>query len=114
MEPMLTFLSFGSLMAIGQAVKFNSVDGYKDRSFQLISWRAFFCALLVVASMFVRPLIPASHNIQRILATVEIGFPAALIVVFAKHRLHAALSAFLITIFFLIIALLPMGYVGHG
>src|SRR5262249_27749496 len=47
--PVLSFLTFGSLLTIGQAFKFNVaitdqtiIDKYKDRSFRLISWRTFF------------------------------------------------------------------------
>jgi hypothetical protein len=50
----LTFLSFGSLLTIGQALQFkrmvqsqSNVDEYQGKSFQLISWRTLFCLLLM-------------------------------------------------------------------
>src|SRR6516162_5057497 len=50
--PVLSFLSFGSLLAIGQAIKFNTqpiADKDQGNSFRLISWRT----LLTVIAMFV-------------------------------------------------------------
>jgi TIR domain-containing protein len=54
--PVLSFLLFGSLLTIGQAVRFNRLTGnqpiannYQGRSFQLNSWRTILCtcAMLV-------------------------------------------------------------------
>src|SRR5262249_39981361 len=48
--PVVSFLLFGSLLTIGQAVIFRStikiqptVDKYQEKSFQLVSWRTFLC-----------------------------------------------------------------------
>src|SRR5215472_2941420 len=53
--PVLSFLIFGSLLAIGQAVKFKSTiknqatkDKYQGKSFRLISWRTLLCVLAMV------------------------------------------------------------------
>src|SRR6516164_7866581 len=53
--PVLSFLLFGSLLAIGQAVKYNRiinnqplVDKYDSQSFQLKSWRTLFCLVLII------------------------------------------------------------------
>jgi hypothetical protein len=53
--PILSFLSFWSLLAIGQAVKFTRaikdqprMDKYQGRSFRLMSWRAVLCLVLTL------------------------------------------------------------------
>src|SRR6516225_1868132 len=53
----LTFLSFASLLTIGQAVKFmdtsknqSNADRYSDRSFRLMSRRTLFCLVLIIAA----------------------------------------------------------------
>src|SRR5262245_305454 len=53
--PILSFLLFGSLLAIGQAVKFNRAvktrtiaDKYEGKSFQLTSWRTILCLVVTV------------------------------------------------------------------
>jgi hypothetical protein len=53
--PFLSFLLFGSLLTIGQAVQFNKatnntacIDEYRGKSFQLISWRTLLCLVLAL------------------------------------------------------------------
>src|SRR5262245_58523752 len=54
--PVLSFLLFGSLLTIGQAVQFRrtikaqrTTDKYQGKSFQLISWRAFLCLIVTLS-----------------------------------------------------------------
>ena len=56
--PTLSFLLFGSLLTIGQAVKYNRtiknqllVDKCDSRSFQPKSWRTLFCLVLIIACL---------------------------------------------------------------
>src|SRR5262245_6163916 len=56
--PVLSFLLFGSLLTIGQAVKFRTtiktppiVDRYQVRSFQLISWRMLLCLVVTLIAV---------------------------------------------------------------
>jgi hypothetical protein len=115
--PVLTFLSFGLFLTIGQAFKFNRiirnqpiVDKYQGKSFQLISWRTLFCLLSMLVALAVPTLIsglfvrPGLLTLYLGRLTVLIG-PPVIMVLFARHRLYAALSAFLLEIFFVIIAL---------
>src|SRR5262245_19399149 len=49
----LSFVLFGSLLTVGQAIKFNRAIAtqtikYEDRSFQLISWRTMLCLIVTV------------------------------------------------------------------
>ena len=54
--PVLSFFLFGSLLTVGQAIKFKSTiknqpiaDKYQGKSFRLISWRAFLCVVSILA-----------------------------------------------------------------
>jgi hypothetical protein len=56
--PVLSFLLFASLLTIGQAIQFRRtakaqpiVDKYQGKSFQLISWRVFFCLVVTLIVM---------------------------------------------------------------
>ena len=108
--PALSFMLFGLLLAIGQAVKFNMtindgrlVDSSQGKSFQLISWRAFFYLFSIVPTVFVALVIgfelqPSFYkleigNINVYLCTIFFS-PLIALIVFARHRLHAACSVF--------------------
>jgi hypothetical protein len=115
--PILSFLLFGSLLAIGQAFKFNSTfknqtndDHYRD-SFCLNSWqRTLLClvstqAILHGDLLLFGLLIRYSYFPKDLsLAPVSFIVPAVTIILFSRHRLQAALSMFLFSIFFIIIA----------
>src|SRR5262249_17397734 len=121
--PVLSFLLFGSLLTIGQAFKFRRtikdqliVDKSQERSFQLISWHTLFClafmliGVLLYAVSYVLHLDNPGGPISKVtihVFSISSMFivPPVSMVLFARHRLHAALSVFLITIFFVIIAL---------
>src|SRR5262249_3049144 len=121
--PVLSFLLFGSLLTIGQAFKFRrtsksqmSVDKSQEKSFQLISWRTLFCFAFMLVSLLlswaydkldVQSLVPWKTD-ELIAVSVLLVVPPISIVLFATHRLHATLSVFLITIFYIIIALAPL------
>jgi hypothetical protein len=149
--PVLSFLLFGSILAIGQAVKFTStlqnqpsVDRYQEKSFKLISWRTLFCFVSILASSLTVPFInayPLSWLFQKYgsFLTYEIrvngdfvaGGPTSLgyllnslpliawvlvpqlvVALFARHKLYAASSAFLIGIFSTIIVFSPLNDMG--
>src|SRR5262249_1975098 len=106
--PVLTFLSFGSLLTIGQVFKFSRtiknqpiVNRSKERSFQLTSWRTLLCLALISALMSVL-------TVWLPLNFVGVLGPPVIILLLARHKLHAALSAFLIFIFCSIIAFSPL------
>jgi hypothetical protein len=131
--PVLSFLLFGSLLAIGQAVKFKStlknqtsIDRYQEKSFHLISWRTFFwlvSTLAVAAGVFyiirtlelsfLKDMYPEdAQTIKTIYAVAMVAVPQVVMVLLARHKLYAALSAFFIVIFSTIIAfaqLISMG-----
>jgi hypothetical protein len=109
--PVLSFLLFGSLLTIGEAFKFKRttksqplINKYQEKSFQLISWRTFFCVVLIVALQV------ATVNIADILLSLDspplpdhffpamffIAFwaPAIIIILLARHKLDTALSVF--------------------
>src|SRR5262249_35962314 len=54
-RPLLTFLLFGLLLTIGQAVRFRTtitpetIDKYQVRAFQLFSWRMLLCLVVAVS-----------------------------------------------------------------
>jgi hypothetical protein len=104
----LSFLSFGLLLAIGQAVKFNraindqpSIDKYQG-SFRLLSWRTVLYLVLtpilaIVWWVVLEILIPLPFD-----PSIEVYFgvvrdvPVIIgVIIFARnHRLHAAVAAF--------------------
>jgi hypothetical protein len=136
--PVLTFLSFGLFLTIGQAFKFARITRnqplvakYDSKSFQLKSRRTLFCVSLILVSLIpivativvssMEPFLPDQVSDWLIdwlldLSTTQIGIvgsyrgaltaiealiiPPVIIVLFAKHRLHAALSLVLMYIFF--------------
>jgi hypothetical protein len=120
----LSFLLFGSLLTIGQAVKFKNmtknqtnVDTYQERSFRLKSWRVvvvFLVAILAIAAstVLLETNLPEvrKHEIMVIGCLIA---PLLIIVLFARHRLHAASSVFLILVFFVIIAIYPVTEVSN-
>ena len=117
--PVLSFLSFGSLLAIGQAIKFNTqpiADKDQGNSFRLISWRT----LLTVIAMFVMyELIDLwadryySGDFDYYSALGVIAVTISPIVLCARHRLHAAISVGLILTFFIILAFDPLRELGR-
>src|SRR5262249_2846690 len=126
--PVLSFLLFGSLLTVGQAFKFNRtvknekiVDKYKDRSFRLISWRMFFCVISVMILfygeiwlLFVLQITSFISQISSFILYWMVFFsPVVMIVLFARNRLHAALSAFLMSTFFIIITLVQFFLAGY-
>ena len=126
--PVLSFLLFGSLLAIGQAVKFKTTittktieDKYQGRSFDLFSWRMLLC---LVVSLFVvglsswyygylqllildllRHYLPSSFlgHLDRYCFAAMFSPVIVLIIVLAKVRLHAAVVIFCMVIFWTII-----------
>jgi TIR domain len=117
--PVLSFLLFGSLLTIGQAVKFKSTtknqpnaDKYQDRSLRFKSWRVVVVCLISILAMaaslaFTESSLPANRK-HTIIVIGWLIAPQVIIVLFARHRLHAASSVFLILVFFVIIALYPL------
>jgi hypothetical protein len=119
--PLLSFVLFGSLLTIGQAAKFKSItknqtndDKYQDRSLRFTSWRVVVVCLISVLAMAgslamaVSLAFNGSNWPNRIIAIGWLLAPQVIIVLFARHRLHAASSVFLILVFFVIIALRPL------
>jgi hypothetical protein len=118
--PVLSFLLFGSLLTIGQAVKFKSItknqtnaDKYQGRSLRFKSWRVVLVCLFSILAMagslaMVDSLAFTGNWPHRIIAIGWLLAPQVIIVLFARHRLHAASSVFLILVFFVIIALRPL------
>src|SRR6516225_4414417 len=65
--PVLSFLLFGSLLTVGQIIKFNSTsknqmiaDRYQGKSFQLVSWRTLICLILVSVVTFLMSVVTLS------------------------------------------------------
>jgi hypothetical protein len=114
--PVLTFLSFGSLLTIGQAFQFQrgirdqaNVDQYQQKSFRLNLWRSLVCVVLMMAaSLFIWRVIAEDYLPEKI---AEMAFfvaliaPLVIIVLLSKERLHAALSVVLTVLFFIVIAM---------
>src|SRR5262249_13953251 len=112
--PVLSFLLFGSLLTIGQAIKFSNTiknqptkDKYQGKSFKLISWRTLLSVLcmfvLVILFILWGPDAPGLYS-----STVALAFMISPVVLFARHRLHAAISASLMLTFFTIITSIPL------
>lgn len=120
--PVLSFLLFWSLLTIGQAFRFSQiasknlpiVDMYQDKSFWLISWRTFFCLSFMflvtvlwtglsypyVGTLAMKVYIPAAIVMNPITMFIP---PQVILVLFARHRLHAGVTAFLLLIFWTIL-----------
>jgi TIR domain len=117
--PILSFLLFGSLLAIGQAVRFNMAiktqiigDKYESKSFQLISWRIILC--LVVTILFINRWVGPEYVFQTFKFGIRsVGFPgddndvaylfnvmssSLVLVAFARVRLYAAVAISLMAI----------------
>jgi TIR domain len=118
--PILSFLLFGSLLTIGQAVKFKSTiksqltkDKYQNKSFYLISWRTLFAVIGMVGitvSFAALTLVWFRRNVLYIyyIEGILYSIPVVIIALFARHRLHAAVSAGLMITFFYIIVAVPL------
>jgi hypothetical protein len=116
--PILSFLLFGSLLAIGEAVKFNKAvktqtiaDKYEGKSFQLTSWRTISCLVVTVpfASWWSTcPFGLIDYGLSKYIdGNVLVSLhgilpPLVLVIVFARARLHAAVAIFLMAIFWII------------
>jgi TIR domain len=126
--PVLSFLLFGLLLAIGQAVKFSRrikpqtvEDMYQGRSFQFISWRPFLC--LVLMFFIGSGLLFFAHDfaLQFRLATLFPDFETQImspgpiscfvlafaisipVMLFAMQTLHAFVTSILLVIFWTIV-----------
>lgn len=118
--PVLSFLLFGSLLAIGQAFQFtrsNKTDGnkYLEKSFQLISRRTLVCFVSILAAILLAFALLVLEDLKVLPDPIgAIGFvllffaPQAIIVLFARHRAYTTLSLCLTLIFFCIIAFYPL------
>src|SRR5262249_10070698 len=126
----LSFLLFGSFLTIGQAVKFKSTiktqqiaDKYHGMSFQLFSWRTFLCFGLIVACLWqpsiiihliwngILSLLPPNLPFGLVILIVESQvfiIPQVILVLFARYRLHAAVTSFILLIFWIIITVSQM------
>jgi TIR domain-containing protein len=126
LSPFLTFLLFGLSLTIGLAAKYNRtiknqplVDKYDSRSFRIKSWRTLFCLILIVVNLILKYLTdllgegPYNLVLNLLLKlpykmAVTILFfdifiiPPVIIVLFARHRLQAALSVVLTSMFYFI------------
>jgi hypothetical protein len=126
--PMLSFLLFWLLLTIGQAVKAKRMlrnnstieDKYQGKSFpQLISEDTLRCLLLLPAAIsifmfsFIMLMALAPSNYETLLDAplvflASLVVPQVVIVVRARHKLHAATTVFLFSIFSTIIAFVPL------
>jgi hypothetical protein len=113
----LSYLSFGSLLTIGQAIKVkyiaanqSNADKYRDRSFRLTSRFTWFCFGLIALGYVIVAVIqfrlsPVEGSLAYgLLATLGLLFPQVLIVLFARH---AAVSVVLLFVFALTLVILP-------
>src|SRR5262249_41872883 len=119
--PVLSFLLFGSLLTIGQALKFNRIiknqplfDRFDTQSFQLKSRRTLFCLILIIVNLTAVMLVfLITENLSgETMENVYVGIflemfitPPVIIVLFARHRLQAALSVVLMSMFYVIIVM---------
>jgi hypothetical protein len=114
--PALSFLLFWALLTIGQAFKYKReiktiVDRYDDKSFRLRSWGAVFCFVSIAVTILTLMAVLDIFGLlsSPLFSIVIVIVPQVIIVVlFARHRLHAASSAFLLSIFSTIIAFAPL------
>jgi hypothetical protein len=123
--PVLSFLLFGSLLTIGQAIQFRRtiksqpiLDKYQGKSFRLTSWRTFFCTVLTLIGTIlwlaiaypprgILALQIGPHTIVYNMIVILFVPQFIILVLFARHRLHAAVAACLMALFFSIITLVP-------
>jgi len=127
--PVLSFLLFGSLLTIGQAVKFRSeikpqpiVDSYQGKAFRLISWRTLFFVTCVwigefswisvsnnnikyLESIFnwAKDFLPNNFDPEVITMPYILAPAIIFVVIFSKHKLYATMAILLIVIFFTLI-----------
>jgi hypothetical protein len=128
----LSFLLFGSLLAIGQAIKFKNlinnkpiVDKYQGKAFRLISWRTLSFVVCVVIGIYVwttytipvvLPTVWYAESLlglevldltnPNIITVLYCGVPlVVLVILFSDHRLHATVATLLILAFWYIIIL---------
>jgi TIR domain len=129
--PVLSFLLFGSLLTIGQAVKFQItirskaiVEKNQGKSFQLITRRAILCMICTLIAGIVW-FYGWGYILSAVLSDrLERGLPlpimmiaiagtliflpmSMLVMMFARDRVHAFMASFLMGISFVIITLLP-------
>jgi hypothetical protein len=127
--PVLSFLSFGSMLTVGQAIQFKRtiktkpiVDEHHGNSFDLISWRTFgyvVCTLIFKAwwtrysavtdvklLYFLIHIFP-TLSIQFVMNLPVFVVTIANLIIFARHRLPAAVVALLMGIFWTIITFGP-------
>ena len=118
----LSYLSFGSLLTIGQAVKSlntpinqSNPDKYYDRSFRLASRRTWFClglialAYVILANVATRLSPVVGSPVYALVTDVAFLGPQVLIVLFARHKLHAAISVVLLLVFAVTLVIVPTG-----
>jgi TIR domain len=112
--PLLSFLLFGSLLTIGQAVQFQRtknqsiVDKYRSKSFQLISWRMLLCILVISVGFFgwgaVLVEFFSIRYEEQLLGVIFFVPPLAIpVIMFARHKLYAAVTVSLMGVFWGII-----------
>ena len=114
--PILSFLLFWSLLTIGQAIKFKSTiktqpitDKYQDTSLGPLSWRqpvwiiSYLICYVWPTWQFFGFIVGGGSDAGRIgLVTIAASF---VILLYARHKVYAAVSIWLIGIFWLIITL---------
>jgi hypothetical protein len=132
--PVLSFLLFGSLLIIGQAVQFKITvkdqlieDKYQGKSFELRT--ALKVGIYTLISAFVWGLVisnfPEGHYANELrqynfclpdsicdvfFALIMLLFPVVIVIIwFARNRLNACVSTCLLIIFWTIIAMYPIG-----
>jgi TIR domain len=104
----LSFLLFGSLLAIGEAARFMPAftvrsTPYNGWSFHFVSRRTLFCFVSILAVYLIFSILMAFFGNARpvfmLLGGLIIIVPQVIIVLFARHRLHAGIAVFLLFIF---------------
>jgi hypothetical protein len=128
--PLLSFLVFGTFLAMGQALKFRktinqpTLYNYDDKSFRLLSRRTWFCLVSIVISL--TPMIAYAltfaflpekvispeagwlpPNLDLVLYSLRFG-PPVITVLYSKQKWYATGTVSLVTIFFNIIAANPL------
>jgi hypothetical protein len=129
--PVLSFLLFGSLLAIGQAVKFKltitnqaDVDKYQGKSFELISWRAVVCMVCALIGQLIwivglaaiqeavwgdRGSPPPVSGVILTVRAFVVFLPIAIVaMMFARYKLHAFVASYLLVMFWTIITVRPL------
>jgi len=121
--PVLSFLLFGSLLTIGQALQFSrvsrsqsSIDKYREHSFKLISRHSAFCLLSIGAILVIGVLASAfaSASAPILGAVIILIGPQIVIILFAKSKLQVTFSVLLLFIFSSIIAYGPLINIDAG